>query len=67
MEEWICKLYHQDLESEEHHVYLYTAFYEIGNRYQFLVEQGFGTLPNIMGHIELRFFDTTKQPQNLIN
>ena len=32
MEEWICKLYHQDLKSEEYYVYLCTAFYEIGSR-----------------------------------
>ena len=42
VEERICQLCHQEVESEEHYVCHCSVFYEIRGRYHCLFKQGFG-------------------------
>ena len=44
LEERICQLCHQGVESEEHYVCHCSVFYEIRGRYHCLFKQGFGPL-----------------------
>ena len=48
LEERICQLCHQGVESEEHYVCHCSVFYEIRGRYHCLFKQGFGPLRKVM-------------------
>ena len=48
LEERICQLCHQGVESEEHRVCHISVFYEIRGRYYCLFKQGFGLLRKVI-------------------
>ena len=48
LDERICQLCHQGVESEEHYVCHCSVFYEIRGRHHCLFKQGFGPLHKVM-------------------
>ena len=54
LEERICQLCHQGVESKEHYVCHCSVFYEIGRRYHCLFKQGFGPLRKVMEYEDQR-------------
>ena len=50
LEENICQLCHQEVESEEHYVCHCSVFYEIRGRYHCLFKHGFGLLRNVIDY-----------------
>ena len=54
LEERICQLCHQGVESEEHYVCHCSVFYEIRGRYHCLFKQGFGPLSKVMEYEDQR-------------
>ena len=54
LEERICHLCHQGVESEEHYVCHCSVFYEIRGRYHCLFKQGFGPIRKVIEYEDQR-------------